>query len=320
MKVDYQFQLPMFREALRCFKQFFEQRVVVEVYELLNNMGSQGVPEHLLARKFPNLYQAELDFEYALVGFLDEMNQLKFVSPPIVFELIYEQAQSVLNDLEKNISKKEVINTVTTSNRESLHYRKRWDGELRPFTEDIEQDSRITKLLSESDHFQCYLEFVTYRGGQLLNSINWLNKGESQTIVAGNKGPFFIPLSIDRVVKDVKAFERICKKLCEPIPDEEIRKNRLPILQPEVHGFALVGVTGVGIPVVASIIIRLIDLDVYSFPSNRTTHGDFFLKYFNINSTASRLKLLVRLIGNEEHLGQPLKLIRTLLPEDFLTR
>lgn len=320
MQIDYQFQLPMLREAKRCFKQFFEQKVVVELYELLTNMDEEDISEYLIARKFPNLYQAELDFEYALLGSVDEMNQLKTVSPPIIFEAIYGQAQSVLSDLEKNISKQEIIKSIKTATREKVYYQKHWNGELRPFTEDIEPDSRIAKLLSESDHLQSYLEFVTYRGNQLLNSISRSNQDESHAFVADSRGTFFIPLSIDQIVKDVDAFKRICEILCKPIPDKEIRKNGLPILQPEGHGFALVGVKGVGIPTLASIIIRMIELKIYSFPSNRTAHAEFFLEYFNIASSNSRLKQLSKLIGNEEHIEQPLKLIRKLLPKNLMTQ
>jgi hypothetical protein len=320
MSEQIDFRFPMLREALRCFQQLTEQKVVTEVYSYLENEPLKQMPEDVNPFFYPKLHQSELEFQYALIGMSDELVQITAISSPYVINQIKEYLKPYAEDINRRCKKKSLRAVLKITNKKELFYSKHWDGELKISATSIEPSIKVTRLLQNKDLFNQYHEFVKYHGSrftQVLNSIavpDYWNPEKQREQKSRIDGPYFKINQLAGKVADLNRFITICEKLCQPTKSE-YRENKLPILKHQDNKYAFVGVSNTGAANLAALLYRLIEVKVYQFPSNRASDARFFLDFFNIEQPDNRVKYVSKCLGDPSLIEKPLLLFRDVITE-----
>lgn len=259
---DYTYRLFTFRQAKSLLRSLFEPEMVKQIVHIIRFKQENLIDQRVMNYKFPKMNSFEEEFLKTTEDMCDEVEQLLFLSSPILHESLEAQIREDIRDIREQYSASEV--------REDLN-------QIRFIPE-------VDELLLDKDMFQEYHDFILH----LLNSYDlttWIftkpNTEESllQTLRDKQRSSLIDP-TIKEMIRDDVKFDKVCKRFLSPV--EYKGKKHLMMYKDKDGNYLWKGTQKRGIPALASLLYHLILKDVIIVDYNFALTGRTFLNFFGM--------------------------------------
>lgn len=239
--------------------------------------------ELTMIREYPEVQEIETSFLLTIIEMYHEIEQLLFVSPPLLHESLRSQLRDDLKEFKKMYSPAGVKKEIKGYNHDR-------------------QLPEVEALLKDKEIFKEYHGFISYLASRFEKELMFFTQEGFETVITSEshimenqperkaeQPSTFIDPSLSKLVRDEERFLKVCEHYLAPV---DHKKKTYVLMRKESDGYHWKGPVKKGIPALGALLYYMMMQDILYFDAPYEGSARTFLSFFHVDFTKSTTEYL----------------------------
>ena len=307
----HRFFMPMMKNAEETFNCFLQPDFILELNHLLEYRDENLLDEQVLAQKFPLVNKLEVEFFHCVLNTYHEIEQLLFLSSPLIHPQIRNQVKRDFNALKKQVKGSNLKAIVKKNNETEVHFTKGWDGENRPSEFESPPDQLVERFVENRRWYSEYGKFLNKMLERYEFELRFFIEDGFRTAITSEKHlesqkehkskseSTLADVSFENYLLKKERFYELCDKLSVPLAYGKFDETKFIRKTGNEYKWTGGAGRGKGIYPLGAFIRCLYLNDILSLPNNEMEKvARSFLVFFHVQLTKSTANTLARQISD----------------------